>query len=116
MRIFLFLIASSAFAADLSGTWELIIRGGQITDANRVQIAQKDGAWVFSAGGMEFRGVESGDSVRFECREDNKPCGAITAKIAADSMTATGELNGIPMTWTARRPAARPTSPARHEF
>ena len=32
-------------------------------------------------------------------------------------MTATGNLEGIPMQWKARRPAVRPGSaPARHEF
>jgi hypothetical protein len=41
------LLAPALAAADLSGSWELVARGGDIVAAQRVTLANKDGAYTF---------------------------------------------------------------------
>ena len=111
------LLLMMAAAADFSGPWELILRGGQISDANRVQVSLKNGKYFFSMSGMEFHGTPEGERIRFDCVEDGRSCGEFTASVTGDTMTGAGKLEGIPMEWSGRRPAVRPGSgPARHEF
>lgn len=93
------------------------MRGGQTVDANRIQIALTDGKYVFKASGSEFRGTPDGERFRFECLDGTRHCGAFIVSAAGDTMSGTGDMNGIAMEWTARRPAVRPgAAPARHEF
>src|SRR3954454_22997578 len=108
--------ASAAMAADISGTWELIVRGGQVVDANRIQIALTDGKYVFKASGSEFRGTPDGERFRFECLDGTRHCGAFIVSATGDTMSGTGDVDGIAMEWTARRPPPHPASPTRHEF
>jgi amidase len=111
------LLLMMAAAADVSGSWELILRGGQVVDASRVQVALKDGKYGFSMSGMEFRGTPEGERIRFACVENGKPCGELLASVAGEAMTGSGKLDGIPMELSGQRPAVRPgTGPARHEF
>jgi acetamidase/formamidase len=110
------LCASAAVAADISGTWELILRGGQAVDANRIQVALTDGKYLFKTGRTEFSGTPEGERIRFECHEGTRRTGAFVVSTSGDAMTGSGEMEGISMEWTAHRPAARPASPTRHEF
>jgi hypothetical protein len=57
----LLLMAAAADAADFSGSWELILRGGQIADASRVQVSFNDGKYGFSMSGMECSGTAEGN-------------------------------------------------------
>ena len=117
LSLLLFLGIPVWAAADVSGTWEMIFRGGQIYDANRVQVALKDGKFVFKASGMEFSGTPEAERIRFACLEDGRRCGTFTVTVSGDTLSGTGDLEGIPMELTARRPAVRPgTAPVRHEF
>jgi acetamidase/formamidase len=104
-------------AADVSGPWEFILRGGQITEASRVQLSFKDNQYAFSMSGMDCRGPAEGDRIRFTCTENGHPCCELTATFTGQTMTGTGKIDGLPMEWSGQRPAARPGSgPARHEF
>jgi acetamidase/formamidase len=118
MRFLVLLLACApAWAAqDISGTWELILRGGQTVDANRVQIALKDGKYEFRLGRSEFSGSPEGERIRFEVHDGTRRSGGFVVSPAGDTMNGTGDREGIAMEWTARRPAARPASPSRHEF
>ena len=103
--------------ADLSGTWELTLRGGGAVDSSRIEIALKDGRYSFRHDDIEFRGAPEGSRVRFDCIEGAKPCGVMTVDTTATTMTGSGDMEGIPLEWSARRPATPPSSgPARHEF
>lgn len=104
------------FAADPSGTWELIMRGGQTVSANRTTVSVKDGKYEFLLMGMSYRGTADGERIRFTCTDGTRDCGGFTASFTGETMTASGNLDGIPMEWTGRRPAARPGTPSRHEF
>ncbi|HEY7307013.1 MAG TPA: acetamidase/formamidase family protein [Bryobacteraceae bacterium] len=115
----LLLIAASVTiqAADLSGTWEVRVSGGQLNDARRVKMTSKDGRYEWTFFGSQFTGTLQGHSVTFKCTEDGKPCGDLTGRLAESGISGEGTVDGIPIKWSAQRPVTRPASaPTHHEF
>ena len=106
----------AATASDITGPWELTLTGGEIVDSNRVKIARKDGQFVFEASGSTFLGTLTGNAIEFRCQEGKHDCGLLKGTLDGAIMSGDGSLEGIPMKWTARRPAVRPASPTRHDF
>jgi amidase len=104
-------------AADLTGTWEVAVQGGQMTDVRRVQITSDSGVYKWKFLGFDYTGTAKGDNVEFQCKRENKPCGSLAGRIADTGMSGTGTIAGIEFTWNARRPVVRPSSaPTQHEF
>lgn len=103
-------------AADLSGTWEVRISGGQLNDARRVKMTPKDGKYEWKFFGSQFAGAPQGDSITFQCTEDGKSCGELTGRIAESGISGQGTIDGIALQWDARRPVPRPATPAHHDF
>src|SRR5690349_1670810 len=115
--LLLFTAALSLSGADLTGTWEVFISGGQMNDARRVTIASENGQYKWHLRDLEFTGALQGDAVNFNCIRKGKPCGDLKGLLAASGMSGDGVADGIPVKWSARRPAARPSSaPTRHDF
>ncbi len=115
--LLVFAAALTMQAADLTGTWEVRVSGGQLTDARRVKITSKDGKYQWSFFGSQFAGTPQGDSVTFQCTQDSKSCGELKGRIAQDGISGDGTVDGIPIQWSARRPTPRPASgPSHHEF
>lgn len=116
----LLLLAAAAVtlrAADLSGAWEVRFAGGQLSDARRVKFEFKDGKYEWTFFGNKYAGAPHGDSVTFKCTTEGKACSQLTGRIAESGISGQGTIDGIPIQWSARRPAPRPaTGPAHHEF
>lgn len=110
------LCAAMGNAADVSGKWELTLTGGQIVAAQRLNLEAKDGKYQGNFQGMDLTGVVTDDEIVFDCAEKGKPCGSMKGRIAGSVMNGDGTLHGMSMAWSARRPAAPPEHPARHEF
>lgn len=117
--LLLFLVATilPLTAADLAGTWEVSVSGGQMNDARRVILTSKDGQYKWNLHGAELAGSPQGDTIDFHCVRDGQPCGDLKGRITSTGMNGDGVIDGIPMEWSARRPAVRAGSaPARHDF
>jgi acetamidase/formamidase len=104
-------------AADLTGTWEVSMQGGQMADARRVQITSENGTYKWKFLGFEYTGPVHDDNVEFTCKRRDKACGALRGHISKADISGEGDLDGIPFNWTARRPVVRPTGgPTHHDF
>lgn len=115
--LFLFLTSLSFSAADLSGTWEISLSGGQMNDARRVKISYQDGKYKWSLFGTQLTGALQGDTIDFQCVEDGKPCGDFKGHASATTMSGDGVIDGVPVKWSARRPMVRPSdAPTHHDF
>lgn len=117
LPIFLLSAALSIPAADLTGKWEVFVNGGQLNDARRVDLTLEGGEYHWKFFGSQMSGTPQRDSVVFHCKEDNKPCGDWKGHITDAGMAGEGIADGIPIKWSAHRPAVRPSSaPAHHDF
>jgi acetamidase/formamidase len=113
----LFLFVSTFEAADLSGVWEVSVKGGEMADARRVKITSDNGTYKWKFLGFDYSGTAQGDTVVFQCKREDKPCGSLTGRVADTGISGTGTISGIEFTWTARRPVVRTSSaPTQHEF
>jgi amidase len=110
------LFASSAFGADVSGPWELTLRGGETVSAQRVTLESKDGKYKGNFQGADLTGSVNGSEIVFDCVEHEKPCGSLKGQITDTGMSGDGTIDGLPMKWTAHRPPVRPDHPTRHDF
>lgn len=110
------LLAPALAAADLSGSWELVIKGGDNVSAQRVKVTAKDGAYTFTFQGSTFTGKLANGAIELRCTEDGKDCGSLKGAASDSAMSGEGAIAGIAMTWSAKRPAVPPASPMRHEF
>jgi len=114
--LFLCLIALAISAADLTGSWEISVSGGQLNDARRVNIISENGQYKWKLFGSEFSGAPQGDIVEFHCVEEGKSCGTLKGHLSETGITGDGVIDGIPIHWSARRPVTHPTAPTRHDF
>jgi hypothetical protein len=67
------LFISTLSAADLTGTWEIAVQGGQMTDARRVQITSDNSVYKWKFLGFDYTGTAHGDSVEFQCKRKDAP-------------------------------------------
>ena len=112
-----FTAALSLSAADITGIWEIFISGGQLNEARRVTLASENGQYKWGLRDFEFTGALQGDAVNFHCVRKGKPCGDLKGLLTESGMSGDGVADGIPVKWSARRPATRPSSaPTRHDF
>ncbi len=117
LPLFLLSAALSISAADLTGKWEVFATGGQLKDARRVNLTLEGGEYHWKFFGSQMTGAPQGDSIVFHCKEDNKPCGDWKGRITDTGMSGEGDVEGIPIKWSAHRPAVRPSSaPVQHDF
>ena len=104
-------------AADLSGNWELYVSGGQLNEARRVHLTLQGGEYHWQFFGSQMSGAAQGDNIVFHCKEDSKPCGDWKGHMTDAGMSGEGDVDGIPIKWSAHRAAVRPSSaPAHHDF
>src|SRR5436190_24109983 len=111
MRLLLLCLGATCFAAELSGVWEFNLVGGQTNAAQRVTVAQKDGKYSFKFMGVDMAATVDGSTVRLTGIEDGKEVAAGTGRVTAEGMAGDGTIEGLPMTWSARRPTPPPASP-----
>jgi acetamidase/formamidase len=116
MRFAIFCLAATCFAADITGPWELSITGGQASFGQHIDIAQKDGKYSFSFQGDDAAVALDGQTVRITVVEDGKQIGDLSGRLTDQGMSGDGKIEGLAMTWSARRPAQPPAAPQRHEF
>jgi amidase len=117
VALLVFTAALSASAADLTGVWEVFISGGQMNDARRVTIASDNGQYKWRLRELELTGTLQGESVNFRCMRERKPYGDFKGLLTTSGMSGDAVLDGIPVKWSARRPAVRTSSaPTRHDF
>ncbi|MBV9158840.1 MAG: acetamidase/formamidase family protein [Acidobacteriaceae bacterium] len=115
--LFFCLAVGPLCAVDLSGTWELSISGGQISEARRIKITSQDGKYKWTLFSSEMAGTPEGDRIDFHRVGDGKPCSDLKGRITDASMGGEGTIEGIGVKWSARRPVVRPSdAPTRHDF
>ena len=110
------LLAPALSAADISGTWELTVKGGDMVAAQRLKLTPDQGAYTFHFQGSTLSGKLEGSAIEFRCTQNGKDCGVLKGTAGDSAMSGDGVIDGIRMTWSAKRSAAPAASPARHEF
>jgi acetamidase/formamidase len=118
IRLLLLVVCFGSFAsaADAGGKWELTLTGGQIQSSQRLNLELKDGKYTGNFQGMDLTGSVTGNNIVFDCVERGKACGSMKGTITDAGMSGEGTIDGLAMTWTARRPAMRGGPATRHEF
>jgi amidase len=123
------LLASPAFAApDFSGSWEVGVR--EFGDKN-YYLPITDGRLMLEAHGDSYTGrfnqiVFTGglekDGLHLSCTERGRDCGKLVLQLSGNRISGKGELIAssptiaIPVTLEGKRPAARPVTPAAHDY
>lgn len=112
----LVLTATPAFAADMSGTWEVGVRefGGK-----NYYLPMTDGRLVIAADGksarfnaLSFAATTDKDGLHLVC---DGGCGSFVLQQKGDVLTGSGLLQDIPVTLSGRRPAPR-RAPQVHDY
>ncbi len=118
MRIFAAALfcALPLVAADLNGVWEFSVSAHEFSAAQRVNLAQENGQYTFTMSGSKLTGSRDGDSIRFDCTEGQRKCGVLRGTVIGNSISGGGEIEGIPASWSMRRPLPRPATARRYEF
>src|SRR5690242_18010601 len=111
-----FVFAATMSAADLTGIWEVKLTGGELNAAQRLKLELKEGKYKGKLMGSDLTGSIKGDEIVFECTEESRSCGSLNGKLTGDAIAGEGTIEGISMRWSARRPAAKPAQPTRHDF
>jgi acetamidase/formamidase len=121
----LFLIASTAAMAapaDFSGRWDVAVREfGQknfylpMQDGRLVVTVEGDHAMA-SFNRLMFHGTAGRDSISLDCMDGASPCGTLTLKLNRAGLLGEGQLLGIPVTLTGKRPLAKPASATAHDY
>jgi acetamidase/formamidase len=124
-----FALSSPALAAsDFSGSWEVSVRefGGAnyylpMTDG-RLMLEKHGDGYSGRFNQLTFTGNVEKDGLHLACNEQGRACGMLVVQIANNLLTGKGELIAsspqitIPVTVEGKRPAARPASPATHDY
>jgi acetamidase/formamidase len=123
------LLASPALAApDYSGGWEVAVR--EFGDKN-YYLLMTDGRLMLEAHGdsytgrfnqVSFTGSQEKDGLHLSCNEKGRDCGTLVLRLSGDALSGKGDLIAgspaitIPVTLEGKRPAARPSAPATHDY
>jgi acetamidase/formamidase len=121
---FLLLGAGAAVAAppDFSGRWEVAVREfGQKNyylpmQDGRLVIALEDGKAVATFGAVNFTGTVEKDGLHLACMQGGTACGDLVLHLGKAGLNGEGDLLGIPVTLTGKRPAARPAAATLHDY
>ena len=127
MGLVLMLAAPAAAApADFAGRWEVAVREfGQknyylpMQDGRLVVMVEGDHAMA-SFNRLMFHGTAGKDSISLDCMDGASPCGKLTLKLnraglLGANLLGEGQLLGIPVTLTGKRPAAKPAGATVHD-
>lgn len=120
----LLLLSSGAAlaAADFSGDWEYSVR--EFGDHNfylpmtegRLSFDKRAGGYVAKNGPLTLTGTPDKDGLKLDCEQAGKPCGGFALKASGSALSGSGTLLGIPVTFTGKRPAARPANATVHDY
>jgi len=120
----LLLLSSGAglAATDFSGTWEFSVR--EFGDHNfylpltdgRLVLERRASGYVAHNGPLTLNGTPERDGLKLDCEQGGKSCGGFVLKWSGGQLSGSGTLSGIPVTFTGKRPAERPTVATAHDY
>ena len=107
-----------AFAADVSGSWELVlIRFGDEFAAARVNLKSEGSKVTGTLNELKIEGTSDGDRVSLTAtRPNGQPFGKLEGKITGDEINGTVKQGDEEFGWKARRAALTGGAPQTHTF
>ena len=119
----LLLSSHAALAAtDYSGAWEFSVR--EFGDHNfylpltdgRLVLEKQGAGYVAHINKLTLTGTAGSSDLTLACQQDSKSCGSLALKLSGNQLAGGGTLLGIPMTFSGKRPAARPAAATVHDY
>jgi amidase len=109
--------ASVAAAADISGDWELTLTRLGAEDYVHMTLKVAGQKLTGNLNELELEGTVRGDTLEFNAkRPGGEELGNLTGTVNGSELSGGGTLFHEKVTWSARRPAARPATPTVHDF
>jgi len=109
--------AARAQSTGLAGTWELALFRFNEPTYNRVKFEVSGESVTGKSRNLEIAGTLRGQILEFEAKNPNgRVMGKFKGTLSGNEMFGEGDASGTPVRWTARRAAARPSSPRTHTF
>ncbi len=117
-------VSTAAMAApgDFAGRWDVAVREyGQ----KNYYLPMQDGRLVITVDGeratasynrLTFSGSAEKDTIRLACMDGGSSCGNLTVRLNRAGLLGEGQLLGIPVTLTGKRPVAKPASATVYDF
>lgn len=109
-------------ATDFSGTWEFAVR--EFGDHNfylpltdgRLTLEKQGAGYVAHHNKLTLSGPADNSGLKLACQQDGKSCGSFALKMSGAQLSGSGTLLGVPVTFSARRPATRPAQASVHDY